>query len=131
MTAQQNADEILRRLDLALPESCEPYDIGKVPATRPHEFVEMTLTRRFGGVQTLCGAKASTGYRFTIAAVSRTSIANARNSLQKCRDEFENDLLIVAGFESTPVEFETEDEADYGAGWFSQYAAYTYVIDEI
>jgi hypothetical protein len=129
VTAQANATEILARANAALAPPA--YDMGKVPATRPPEFVEMTLTRRFGGVPTLSGEKCSTGYRFTLAAVSQVSMANVRNSLQKCRDEFENELLTVGDFESTPIEFETEDEADYGSGWFSQYAAYTYVIDEI
>ncbi len=129
MTAQANVTEILRRANLALTPTA--YDMGKVPATRPPEFVELTLTRRFGGVPTLSGPKTATGYRFTLAAVSQTSIANARNSLEKCRAEFEDTLLAVGGEESTPIEFETEDEADYGSGWFSQYASYTYVIDEI
>lgn len=128
MTAQANVTAILARLDAALPESCEPYDLGKVPPKRPSEFVELTLTRRFGGNLKQGAAMGVVGYRFTIAAVSQTSTTNARNSLEKCRAELEFSRLVVDGKRSTPIQFETEDEADYGSGWFSIYTAYTYVL---
>lgn len=128
MTAQENVAALLARIGPVLPEKCEPYDLGKVPSPRPSEFVELALTRRFGGSLNLAGSMSVVGYRFTIAAVSQASIANARNSLEKCRAELEFSRLVVAGKTSTPIQFETEDEADYGSGWFSQYAAFTYAL---
>lgn len=126
MPAPENAAALLARLDIAL--SVPAYDLGKVPATRPREFAEMTLVRRYGGVQKVSARISTTGYRFTIAAVSQVSVDNVRNSLEKCRAELEFSRLVVAGERSTPIQFETQDDADYGSGWFSQYMAMTYAI---
>lgn len=126
MTAQENVTAILARLNAVLTPPA--YDLGEVPASRPGEFVELTLTRRFGGSLKLGAATGVVGYRFTIAAVSNTAMDNVRNSLEECRADLEFSRLTVGGKRSTPIQFETEDEADYGKGWFSQYAAYTYAL---
>lgn len=126
MTAQANVTEILARLNNVLTPTA--YDLGGVPSPRPPEFAELTLSRRFGGVMTLGGHIGTTGYRFTVAAVSQVSVANARNTLERVRAEFEFTTLAVGSQISTPIQFETEDEADYGSGWFAQYLAMTYVL---
>lgn len=126
MTAQASVTEILARLNNVLTPTA--YDLGRVPSPRPPEFAELTLSRRFGGSQRVCGGIATTGYRFTVAGVSQASVANVRNTLERVRAEFEFSRLVVGGVRSTPIQFETDDEADYGAGWFSEYMAFTYAI---
>lgn len=127
MTAQANVTAILATLTTALAPR-KVYDLGTVPSTRPPQFVEITLTRRFGGVMTLGGHIGTTGYRLTVAAVSSSTVASIRSDLEKVRAALEFQRLTVGGKQTTPIQFETEDEADYGSGWLSQYAAYTYVL---
>ncbi len=127
MTAQANVDAIMTILNAALSPR-KAYDLDKVPSPRPAQYVEITLARRFGDLQTLGGRVGPTGYRITVAAVSQGNLVAARSDLEKCRAALEDRLLIVGDDESTPIEFETNDDADYGSGWFAEYMAFTYTI---
>lgn len=127
MTAQANVDAILTVLNAALSPR-KAYDLDKVPSPRPAQCVEITLARRFGDLLSLGGRVGPTGYRITIAAVSQTTVSSVRSDLEKCRAALEDRLLVIGGVESTPIEFETNDDADYGSGWFAEYMAFTYTI---
>lgn len=125
-TAQACVTEILARLNAALTPTA--YDLGKVPTSRPAEFVEIALSRRVGGEPRACSFIGTTSYRLTVAAVSQVTVANVRNSLERVRADLEFSALVVGSESSTPIQFETDDEADYGAGWFSEYMAFTFTL---
>lgn len=128
MTANANAAAILTLLNTALPAGVDAYEINKVPATRPTEYVDISLGRRFGGERRASSQAWLTGYRVTVRAVSQTSVVNARTTLETCRAALEYARLSVSGETSTPVQFETEDPASFDAGWFSGLVAFTYTI---
>lgn len=127
MTAQTTADAILTALNTALSPR-KAFDLDKVPSPRPPQYVEITLARRFGGQQRVSAGIALTGYRLTIAAVSQSTVSAARADLEKCRVALEFKRLTVGGEKTTPIQFETNDDADYGAGWFAEYMAFTFSI---
>ena len=128
MTAQQVVDAVLVALNTALPGSVAAYDVDEVPTPRPSEYVDIGLTRRFGGNLKQGGSMDVTGYRLTVQAVSRTSVANVRNSLEKCRAAIEFQSLIVGTSTTTPIQFETEDDYDLGSGWVSGVIAFTFAL---
>lgn len=127
MTAQQTAAAILAVLNPAL-DPRQAFELDEVPAERPSEYVEITLTRMFGGQRRNCGGIGTTGYRLTARAVSQFAVSNVRKSLETCRAELEFLRLVVGDRTSTPLQFETEDPAAYDDGWFSGLHAYTFVI---
>lgn len=129
MTAQAQMDAVLAALNTALAPKVA-YDLDDVPSPRPSEYVEVTVTRRFGGERRLCQRTGLSGWRITVRGVSQASASNARNSLEKCRGALEFKPLIVAGETSTGVQFETSDPPEPDEGWFSGLDAYTYTIKE-
>lgn len=108
--------------------STRAYDLDKVPSPRPAEYIEVTISRRFGGNLNMGGSMSVVGYRATCRAVSQTSVSNARNSLEKCRAALEFKRLVVAGKSTTPIQFETEDPAAYDDGWFSGLLSFAYAL---
>lgn len=130
MTAQAQATAVLAALNAALPASVRAYDLDDVPSPRPANYVEVTISRRFGGERRLTQQTGVIGWRIAMRAVSQTSVGNARVALERCRKALEFKPLTVAGETSTGVQFETEDPADYDDGWFSGLYAMTYTIKE-
>lgn len=129
MTAQANATAILAALNAALPGSVNAYDLDKVPTPRPGEYVLVEVGRRFGGNLKAGGSMDVTGYRIVVRAISKTSVANVRNSLERCRGALEFGRLTVGTERTTPIQFETEgDPVRYDDGWFSGDHAYTYAL---
>lgn len=116
MTAQQTATALLAVINAAATPTA--YDgPDKVPTPRPSEYIAITLTRMFGGVQRGCGTKALTGYRLGVIAVSEQSITNVRSSLEASRGALEYLRLTVGARTSTPIQFETETAAATKDGW--------------
>lgn len=130
MTAQAQAEALLAKLNTALPAAVRAFDLDEVPTPRPREYVEITLSRRFGGSRRLCQRTGITGWRVTVRAVSQASVSNVRKSLETCRKALEFQQLTASGETSTGIQFETEDPADPDDGWFSGLHAYTYTIPE-
>lgn len=128
MTAQGNVTAILATLNAALP--VEAYDLGDVPSKRPSEYVEIVLSRRFGGETRVCQRKGLTGYRLTVRAISRQSAENVRLSLETCRAALEFKRITVGAVTSTPVQFETERPVASDESWFAGVLQFTYVIKE-
>lgn len=128
MTANANVTAILTALNAALPAGVDAYEVDEVPKTRPTEYVDVAIGRRFGGNRRSSSQSWLTGYRVTVRAVSETAPANVRASLETCRAALEYARLVVGGETSTPVQFETEDPADLDDGWYSGVQAFTYAI---
>lgn len=131
MTAQQQVAQVLAVLNAPLNALDTPktaYDVGKEPSPRPKEYVDVNVSRVFGGTPRTSSQKYLTGYRVTVRGVSELSATNARNSLEVCRAALEYKRLTVDGQESTPIQFETEDPAEPDNGWFVGLLAFTYTI---
>ncbi|RNL63647.1 hypothetical protein EFK50_07850 [Nocardioides marmoriginsengisoli] len=127
MTAQANVDAILTVLNAALSPR-KAYDLDKVPSTRPPQYVEITLARRFGANLKRSASTGIVGYRLTVAAVSQTTVSSVRTDLEECRAALEFNRLSVGPAKTTPIQFETNDDADYGSGWFAEYMTFTFAI---
>lgn len=128
MSTKSNLDAIVEALNAALPTACRAYPLGKVPATRPAEYVEVIVTRRFGGERRQCSRTGAVGYRALIRAVSQVSVDNVLATLETCRLALEFQQLDLDGRTTTPVQFETATAAAPDNGWFSSATTYTYVI---
>lgn len=127
MTAQEQATAVLAAINAQF-TTTRAYDLADVPSPRPAEYIEVTVSRRFGGALKQGGSMDVVGYRVTVRAVSQTSITNVRNSLEKCRAALEFKRLSIGGGQTTPIQFETEDPAAPDEGWFSGLEVYTYAI---
>lgn len=127
MTAQANATALLATLTTALAPQ-KVYELHQVPTTRPPNYVEFALSRRFGGEFKQSGDVGTTGYRITLRAVAQSSVTAAREDLEKCRAALENTSLTVGADATTPIQFETEDPVAADNGWFSGLMSFTYVI---
>lgn len=127
MTAQANATALLTVLTTALAPR-KVYELHQVPSTRPPNYVELSLSRRFGGEFKQSGDVGTTGYRVTLRAVAQVSVMAAREDLEKCRAALEFTSLAVGGSTTTPIQFETEDPVAADDGWFSGLMSFTYVI---
>lgn len=105
--------------------STRAFELDDVPSPRPSEYLEVVVSRRFGGLLKQGGSMSVVGYRVTCRAVSQSSVANARNMLEKARTGLEYARLVVGAEITTPIQFETEDPAAYDDGWFSGLQSFT------
>ena len=127
MTAQATMTAALAEINAQF-TTTHAYDLEDVPNERPGDYLEVSLSRRFGGNLKQGGSMDVVGYRLTVRAVSQTSVSNVRNSLEKARDALEFVRLTVGSGTTTPIQFETEDPADYDKGWFSGLLAFTFAL---
>lgn len=128
MSDDQHAAAVIAAINAQLPPAARAYDLDDVPATPPQQYVEVTLSRVFGGNSRLGGGIGTTGWRITTRAVA-TTVGNARLMRQLTGAALEDVSLAVAGAETTGIEFETEDPIgpDGDAGqWFSGLTTWTY-----
>ena len=125
---QTHAAAVVARLNAVLPAAVRAYDADDVPATKPTSYVEVSVTRRFGGNRRSSANTATGGWRITTRAVDHTSIANARLTANTTRTALEFFRLSVGGKTSTPVQFETADPVAPDDGWWSGLTAWTYAL---
>lgn len=104
------------------------YDFDDIPATRPADYVEVSLHRRFGGESRASGQKWVTGYRLAVRSVSQASVSDARLMRLKAKTALESKFLTVSGETSTPIQFESEDPIGPDDGWYSGLTLYTFTI---
>lgn len=129
-TEQQVATTVIGLINTALPASVRAYDPSTIPkddANKPAEFVIVTVARRSGG-SPRAGRYVTTGWGIYVLAASRTSVANARNSLRLAGTAIESQVLTVAGATSTPVRFDNERTVGPDGVWFSGVNSYTCAI---
>lgn len=126
-TEQQIATALLALANGALPATVRAYEPSKVPATKPLEFVTVALVRRFGGTPR-AGRYTTTGWAVYVMAASKTSEANARNSLEKVGDVLEGQVLTIDGRKSTPVTFNNARPVGPDDGWSSGVKTYHFAI---
>lgn len=123
-TEQQIAAVVLGLINAALPATTRAYEPDKVPATRPANYVVLTVVRRSGGTPR-GGRYVTTGWSFYLMGVAQTSVSNARNSLRLAGDALESKVLTVAGLASTPVKFDNGRPVAPDDGWFSGVNTYS------
>ncbi|HET8614288.1 MAG TPA: hypothetical protein VFL94_02100 [Actinomycetales bacterium] len=100
------------------------YSVDKLPSVRPSEYVEVGVTRRFGGQQRVGGAWIGTvAWRATFRYVSQSSMTNARLMRERVRAALE--FVELDGVDSTPWQFETAEDIGPDDGWFSGLDSYT------
>lgn len=127
-TEQQIATALLAVVNAALPADKKCYELNEVPSPRPADYVEMTLSRTFGGEFRACGGVGVTSYRVTFRGISQTTVKNVRNRLETCRSVLESAQVVVDSDSTTPIRFETEDPVAADDGWFSGLHSYTFAI---
>lgn len=129
MTAEQAvADAALVPINAALGAMHTPrtaYDADDLPSPRPSEYVEVSVTRRFGGTLRNDTSLGTTGWRIAVRYVSQSSVDNARNMARIVNDALEMAVLTASGLQSTPVAFEGAEEIGPDDGWFSGLSTYT------
>jgi hypothetical protein len=128
VTEEANATAVIATLNAALPTSVRAYDLDELPATRPDNYVEVTVSRRFGGQQRNTAQATTQGWRITTRSVSSVSVFNARKNAETVRAALEFARLSVGGSTTTPVQFETAETVGDDDGWWSGLTTWTYAL---
>lgn len=98
-------------------------DLQKMGTAVPQEYVEVGLSRMFGGQALNDGRTATTGYRITTRAVALKE-PNAREMARRATTRLEGSRVG----DSTPVAFESADTIGPDDGWFSGLTLWTFVL---
>lgn len=123
-TRQQHADGVLAAANAAVKVA---YLADALPDVLPPAYIELHLSRRFGGEQRFSGERDGTLHRITARAVGKT--LPKAYEMWDLLDALEGIALVVGGVVTTPVEFETEDEQIApDAGWYSGSRTLTYAL---
>ncbi len=110
------------------------YDLDDVPGTlgnegtTPTKYIEVTVSRRYGGNERGDAAPTLTGYRITTRAVAYESVTDARNLRCKAGLALENVAMSVSGVTTTQVKFESEEPIGPDDGWFTGLTSWTCVL---
>ena len=115
-------------MEAALTDTWPLFEVDEDPGSRPDDYVEMTLVRRFGGEVREHGGKGTTGWRLLTRYVSRSYLDNVRAMRELVRGALEETPLVVGDETTTPVEFETGEAAGDDEGWFSALDSWTWTF---
>jgi hypothetical protein len=124
-TDEEVAAAFIARLS-ALGASPFDYDDLAAAATKPDNYTEVTVSRRFGGEQRYSGLRDGQLYRATARQVGKT-VSNARNLRAKSAG-LEGVSLTVGSATTTPVEFESAEPIGPDDGWFSGLETWTFAL---
>lgn len=116
-----------------------PHDYGMTIPASVTAYNLVTVTDRFGGVARMNGRIGTRGVRITIVSLGlavnpATPLNNAREMRRRHDLALRGQRLTVAGFVTTPIQFETADPIDQdgdpvtAGAWFSGLTHYTAVI---
>lgn len=123
MTEAEQVAAVLALLNVdASPVAFTLADIEE-DAALPTYYVEVGLTRRFGGAYRVAGGVSTRGYRLTTRVVALDE-SNAREIQRRVTVRLEDAYVG----DSTPIEFETADEIRPDNGWYSGLTTWTYAI---
>jgi hypothetical protein len=103
-----------------------PYALGDPRPTDVTSYTEVGIFRRFGGESVLNGDLGLRLVRVTTREVAKIR-ANALTVRSKCA-ALEDASLTVAGFVTTPIQFETQTLIAEDDGWFSGLTTWTYAV---
>lgn len=123
MSTKAQVDAVLVVLNAAIaPSIAYPYD--KVPAERPVRYVEVSISRRFGGERRASAQKGRIGWRLTVRAIA-DRVSDALLLHDQAQEALEG-LFLSINDKATPVEFETEEPVGPDDRSFSGLTSYTY-----
>lgn len=91
----------------------------------PQQYVELGVTRRFGGTELLAGSPRPLVWRAYTRAVALREV-NARRMRSLVSEALEDARLTVAGKTSGPLRFESADPVAPDDGWYSGLTTWTY-----
>lgn len=123
-TYQQHVDGVLAALNAAEKVA---YSIDSLPDLRPPAYIEVTVLRRFGGVERHSGERDGRLGRIVLRAVGDTM--PRAYAMWDLIDSLENTTLTIGGVVSTPIRFETDDEViTPDEGWYSGAKSLAYAL---
>ena len=128
-TEDQHATAVLAALNAVLTTGRKAYDSDtlRAMAALPADYVEVTVSRRFGGEERNDGYIGTEGYRITTRVVGKF-VANGRDMRDKVRTALAFKMLTVGSLTTTPIAFETEDPIGDDEGRWSGLTAWTYQV---
>lgn len=112
-------------LDSISAQAYEYDDVAKMKAL-PNQYVEIMVSRRFGGELRVSAGKATVPYRLSLRVVART-VAGARELRRLCT-ALETETIAANGGMSTPIQFETEDDIGPDEGFYSGLTSWTFAL---
>lgn len=127
---EEHAAAVIGALAVA---GANPYDLDDVAraisdGTLPAYYTEVTVSPRYLGRPDRAGVSSDfRGVRVTTRAVAQT-VSNAREMRRRADGALNEKTLTVAGFVSSPVEFETGESIGEDDGWYSGLTAWTYAV---
>lgn len=123
-TRQDHVDGVLAAFNAA---DKVAYSADALPDVLPPAYIEIHVSRRFGGVQRVSGQYDGRLQRVVARVVART--LSRAYLLWDLLDDVEGTPLTVGGLTTTPLEFETEDDQIApDQGWFSGSRSLTYAL---
>lgn len=125
-TEQQISDVCIAAINAQF-SSTRAYESSSLPASRPAEFIVVTLVRRSGG-SPRAGRYVTSGWALYVMAASQTFASNARNSLEKARAALEGVVITVDGVKSTPIRFGDGRPVAPDDGWLSGVNTYQFAL---
>lgn len=103
------------------------YSVDALPDVLPPAYIEVSVTRRVGGIRRGSGEVDGRLLR-VVAVVKSTTIAGAYR-MWDLIESLEESPFTVAGLTTTPVEFETDDDViTPEAGWYSGRKSLAYAL---
>lgn len=125
-TEEQHATAIKAALTA---QQAAPYDLDDLKAltSPPSQYVEVTVSRRYGGEERATGSTGRIGWRISTRAVA-TTISNAREMRKRAVTALLYARLTVDGDKTTPIQFEGEEPIGDDDGWYSGLSTWTYAI---
>jgi hypothetical protein len=127
-TDQEHHDAVFAAL---VATDARPYDYGMTVSDANYNLV--TVSPRFGGELRVGGVGGTRAVRVTVLSVGKTA-ENVNEMRRRADLALREQTLTVAGFPSSPIQFETGDpvgpDGDLaGAGaWFSAITSWTYAV---
>jgi hypothetical protein len=123
MSEELHAAAYIAALNTNLAGSATAYDYDEIPATLPNRYVEVTVSRRYGGE--MRGEKPTTNlFRATTRVVAK-SVSDARE-LRRRVSLIEGTYLTVGGVNTTPIQFETDEPIGPDDGYYSGLTQWTW-----
>lgn len=109
--------------------AADVYDAYDTPAALPAEWVEVGLTRTFGGNDRLCGVSAVSLHYVTFGVGGKT-VSNVRKTQDAVRAALEGTTVTVGDTATTPLRFYNEATVEFvkELGRYWQLATYSYAI---
>lgn len=129
-TEQEHYDAVVAALDAL---SANPYGYEDTVPSSVSGYTLPAVSDRVGGALRLTGQVGIRAVRVTCRYVGRTP-DNVREMRKRGEAALREQSITVAGYESTPIQFETAEQVapdgdlERSGQWYSALSAYTYSV---